>query len=673
MRLFAFRKTVGLVLFSLLLSLVGVIGSTGTAYAYDITCGYYGQKPSFACVNYTGYTGQQPWGYPVDANGHNCTNYVTYRLWQNGVPNPGNLGDAKDWDENATAYGIPVNNTPAVGAVAVWEAYSGPALADGHVAYVEAVTSTYIDISEDNYGGTTMRKRFYVGQSGWPDHFIHFKDLSSSPPTTSPWTGVGNATFLGNQLTTGQQMHGNQYIMSPGGRFVLMMQTDGNLAEYTSTGAIWSTGTGGNSGAWLGVQSDGNVVLYSASGTALWDTGGLGITKFAVQDDENVVGYNTAGQAAWSTGITTSSGGWTSRGSDSLSTGTTMTSNQYLQSADGRYHVLMQSDGNLVVYAPGYMVVWSSSTGGNPGAYVVVQSDGNVVIYASGGTTALWDSQTAGSYTGIARLTIQSDGRFLGFSSVNTLQWNTGTWVGNPWPGIGNATFLGNQLTAGQQMQANQYITSPDGRFVLVMQPDGNLVEYTTSGSIWWSGTTGNSGAYVVVQSDGNVVIYASNGTTALWDTGGLGVSKLVIQNDEDVVAYTASGTAAWASGYSTSTLGLSAQGTDNLTPGETLTSGQYLRSADGRYTALMQSDGNFVVYAPGYRVLWNSQTGNQGAYLDVLSTDNVVIYASDGTTLLWGISQGGITKFVMQSDGNLVAYDATGTAVWYTGTSGAT
>jgi hypothetical protein len=53
-----------------------------------------------------------------------------------------------------------------------------------------------------------------------------------------------------------------------------VMQGDGNFVLYTSAGtAVWSSGTAGNDGADLVVQNDGNVVIYSSSGTTLWDTG----------------------------------------------------------------------------------------------------------------------------------------------------------------------------------------------------------------------------------------------------------------------------------------------------------------------------------------------------------------------------------------------------------------
>jgi len=247
------------------LAAVGVVGVAGTAQAYDITCGAYGQTPSFNCVSYTGYTGQRPWGYPVDANGHNCTNYTSYRLWQNGVANPGNLGNAPDWDDNASGYGIPVDNNPTMGSIAVWEvsAYA-PA---GHVAYVEAVTGSYIDISEDNYGGTTMLKRFYVGQANWPSHFIHFNGAVTGGGTTvtdADKDGVSDSTdrcpnFAGAPSNRGCRFDG--YTVS--GNFVgndgytdsltFYDYTGGNLGAFVSQGSanglgqpqlLWTTGSG---------------------------------------------------------------------------------------------------------------------------------------------------------------------------------------------------------------------------------------------------------------------------------------------------------------------------------------------------------------------------------------------------------------------------------------------
>jgi hypothetical protein len=55
--------------------------------------------------------------------------------------------------------------------------------------------------------------------------------------------------------------------------------------------------------------------------------------------------------------------------------------------------VVMQSDGNLVMYSPDAEYIWGTATAGHAGAHLVVQDDGNVVIYDSVGT-ALWATNT---------------------------------------------------------------------------------------------------------------------------------------------------------------------------------------------------------------------------------------------------------------------------------------
>ena len=42
--------------------------------------------------------------------------------------------------------------------------------------------------------------------------------------------------------------------------------------------------------------------------------------------------------------------------------------------------LVMQTDGNLVVYSPSNQPRWHSNTYGNPGAYLAIQDDGNLVI-----------------------------------------------------------------------------------------------------------------------------------------------------------------------------------------------------------------------------------------------------------------------------------------------------
>ncbi|MEC9052643.1 MAG: CHAP domain-containing protein, partial [Actinomycetota bacterium] len=73
--------------------------------------------------------------------GHNCTNYVAYRMVQSGMsaerPWDGS-GNASNWGHAMSRI---TDDTPMVGSVAWWDSYQGYAGSNGHVAYVEKVVS----------------------------------------------------------------------------------------------------------------------------------------------------------------------------------------------------------------------------------------------------------------------------------------------------------------------------------------------------------------------------------------------------------------------------------------------------------------------------------------------------------------------------------------------------
>ena len=137
------------------------------------------------------------WGFP---GGHNCTNYVAWRLQHDGVNPPAgvpySLGDAGSWMPNAKKLGIAVDSNPTVGAVAWWDFNQGiphvwQAGSAGHVAYVKQVKSpTDIVIVEDDYpSGPLNVREVWAGAAVWPGAFIHFSNSTSSgpPPPASHW------------------------------------------------------------------------------------------------------------------------------------------------------------------------------------------------------------------------------------------------------------------------------------------------------------------------------------------------------------------------------------------------------------------------------------------------------------------------------------------------------
>jgi hypothetical protein len=173
------------------------------------------------------------------------------------------------------------------------------------------------------------------------------------------------------------------------------------------------------------------------------------------------------------------------------------------------------------------------------------------------------------------------------------------------------------------------------------------------------------------MQHDGNLVLYAPGGT-AIWasNTPGNANSRLVAQNDGNVVIYRPDDRAIWA----TNTwipIGPTAQG-DDMQPGEVLNVGQAIRSADGRYTFVYQSDGNLVLYRNvDGKPLWASNTWGRPSGVCIMQRDgNLVLYAPGGTAI-WASNTAGNanSRLVAQNDGNVVIYRPDGRAIWATNT----
>lgn len=113
--------------------------------------------------------------------GHNCTNYVAFRMIRDGHPKhfgPFN-GNATVWDDYFKARGYKVNQKPAVGSVAHWNASEFGSGA-GHVAYVDKVGKDWIIIDEDAWGGLNYRRKIYKHDSNWPGRFIHMEKKSKN-------------------------------------------------------------------------------------------------------------------------------------------------------------------------------------------------------------------------------------------------------------------------------------------------------------------------------------------------------------------------------------------------------------------------------------------------------------------------------------------------------------
>jgi surface antigen len=339
----------------------------------------------------------------------NCTSYVAQKIYQIFGVRIAYWGSAEHWETAALAanYTLDPTNQPRVGDIAQWDTEAGGG--SGHVAYVYAVASGVASLAEYNSAGTGQFSSIRTTASssaGVPDHYIHI----------GSWGGVGGATYRLNYLPSGSTLYPNQYLESENDQSALVFQNDSNLVLYSGGRALWQSGTAGQGGTRLVMQTDGNLVMYRADNSVAWQTGTNGrYYAYAIlQADGNFIINDDRGVYWWSG--TGGHAGLYYTGYDRLQVGYKLLQNQYLRSADNRYALLLQADGNLVLYGPGYHVLWSAGVSGAD--HLTMQTDGNLVLYA--GSKPLWWSGTSGANN---RLVVQNDGNLVEYNSNNTPLW----------------------------------------------------------------------------------------------------------------------------------------------------------------------------------------------------------------------------------------------------------
>jgi serine/threonine protein kinase len=257
--------------------------------------------------------------------------------------------------------------------------------------------------------------------------------LVSSGPGAEPST-----------LRAGSALHGGDSLMSPNGRYRVIMQAGGSLVtEVVHTGEpIWSTGTEGNPNAYAVLEKDGNFLVQSGGKSApasvqpsnpLYQTGTgghLGTTLHLLDDGNLVLTRSRSGTWLWQSGSVSGSQG------SRLTAGEGLHPGQYLRSHNGAFELsndgwtgqlrlnaatavscllwteptvgdkasvaALLPDGNFVMYGPVSRLTWSTKTAGNPSAQLVLGDNGSLSLLSASGKT-LWRAGEAPSATGNAR------------------------------------------------------------------------------------------------------------------------------------------------------------------------------------------------------------------------------------------------------------------------------
>lgn len=172
-----------------------------------------------------------------------CTSFVAFRLsTRNGYDMPWH-DNAINWADDAHDRGVPVDHSPAVGAVAYFSY--------GHVAWVESVSSDKktVHIEEYNYDYHGHYNQRDVAVSSGVT-FIHFADISSPPPPPSPPDSDGDGVLDANDTCPYVYVANNTGC--PG-------RSDYSLDGKSDVGAFYDYG-GGATNLWLwNGQSDLNT------------------------------------------------------------------------------------------------------------------------------------------------------------------------------------------------------------------------------------------------------------------------------------------------------------------------------------------------------------------------------------------------------------------------------
>jgi nucleoid-associated protein YgaU len=117
---------------------------------------------------------------------------------------------------------------------------------------------------------------------------------------------------------------------------------------------------------------------------------------------------------------------------DVLRAGESLGIDQKLTSSNGKYALIMQGDGNLVLYTESNTPVWATRTQGKGAIRASLQDDGNLVLYTKeverrfrrDVPVAVWASHTSGENV---RLILQDDRNLVIYTADGRALWASGT------------------------------------------------------------------------------------------------------------------------------------------------------------------------------------------------------------------------------------------------------
>ncbi|MFJ7159218.1 FG-GAP-like repeat-containing protein [Streptomyces sp. NPDC101118] len=203
---------------------------------------------------------------------------------------------------------------------------------------------------------------------------------------------------------------------------------------------------------------------------------------------------------------------------DDISAGNTLTPGSVLMTGDtltsNAARLTMQADGNLAIISNAGKTLWSTNTGGNPGATARFDDKGNLVVLDTDGTTVLWQTKTTAPG---GKAVLQNRGNFVVYNAKGESQWAAGTVVRHDYNGDGRSDLAAWYDYSDGHDSLQTFTAAADGTFQQPFQSYSSAIgSWAVANMQFSTGDYNGDGrgdmAALYGYSDGSVKLYTALG-----------------------------------------------------------------------------------------------------------------------------------------------------------------